>query len=39
MECNGVSPFEFDAKSMEAETTTWLKFPNGDKAIVEQILA
>ena len=26
-------------KSMETETTTWLEFPNGGKAIVEQILA
>ena len=25
-------------KSMETETTTWSKFPNGGKAIVEQIL-
>ena len=26
-------------KSMETETTTWSEFPNGRKAIVEQILA
>ena len=32
-------PFEFDWKSMETETTTWSEFPNGEKAIVEQILA
>ena len=31
-------PFEFLGKSMEAETTTWSEFPNGRKAIVEQIL-
>ena len=24
---------------METETTTWSEFPNGEKAIVEQILA
>ena len=24
---------------METETTTWLEFPNGQKAILEQILA
>ena len=30
---------EFDGKSMETETTTWSEFPNGGKAIVEQILA
>ena len=29
---------EFDGKSMETETTTWSEFPNGGKAIVEQIL-
>ena len=29
---------EFDEKSMETETTT-SEFPNGGKAIVEQILA
>ena len=31
-------PSEFDGKSMETETT-WSEFPNGGKAIVEQILA
>ena len=31
--------YEFDGKSMETETTTWSEFPNGGKAIVEQILA
>ena len=25
-------------KSLETETTTWSEFPNGEKAIVEQIL-
>ena len=30
---------EYDGKSMETETTTWSEFPNGRKAIVEQILA
>ena len=29
---------EFDGKSMETETTMWSEFPNGGKAIVEQIL-
>ena len=24
---------------MESETTTWLEFPNGEKVIVEKILA
>ena len=37
---NRTSHCEFDGKSMETETTTWSKlFPNGGKAIVEQILA
>ena len=39
MRWNGVSHFEFDGNSMETEATTWLEFPNGGKAIVEQILA
>ena len=30
---------EFDRKSMETETTVWSEFPNGGKAIIEQILA
>ena len=30
---------EFDGKSMETETETWSEFPNGGKAIVEEILA
>ena len=30
---------EFDGKSMETEATTWSEFPNGEKAILEQILA
>ena len=36
---NGASRCEFDGKSMKMETTTWSEFPNGGKAIVEQILA
>ena len=36
---NGTSCFEFIGKSMETETTTWSEFPNGGKAIVEQIPA
>ena len=36
MGCNRASPFEFDGKSMETETTTWSEFLNGVKAIVEQ---
>ena len=39
MQWNGASCCEFDGKSMETETTTWSEFPNGGKAIVEQILA
>ena len=35
----GASPFEFDRKSMETETTTLSEFPNGGKTFVEQILA
>ena len=31
-------PFEFGAKSMDTETTT-SEFPNGGKAIIQQILA
>ena len=34
-----VSCFEFIGKSMETETTTSSEFPNGGKAIAEQILA
>ena len=33
-----VSCCEFDGKSMKTETATWSEFPNGWKAIVEQIL-
>ena len=33
-----VSYFEFVGKSMKTETTTLSEFPNGGKAIVEQIL-
>ena len=36
---NKASCCEFDGKSMETMTTTWLEFPNGGKAIAEQILA
>ena len=32
------SHFKFDRKSTETETTTWSEFPNGGKAILEQIL-
>ena len=39
MQWNRASCCEFDGKSMETETTTWSEFPNGGKAIVEQILA
>ena len=39
MQWNRASRFEFDEKSMETETTTWSNFPNGGKAIVEQLLA
>ena len=38
MQWNRASHCEFDGKSMETETT-WSEFPNGGKAIVEQILA
>ena len=31
--------FQFIGKSMENEKTAWSEFPNGGKAIVEQILA
>ena len=31
--------FYFDRKSVETQTTAWSEFPNGGKAIVEQILA
>ena len=36
---NNASRFEFDGKSMETGTATWLEFSSGVKAIVEQILA
>ena len=35
---NRVSHCKFDGKSMEIEITTWSEFPNGGKAIVEQII-
>ena len=38
MQWNGASCWEFDGKSMETETTIWSEFPNGVKAIVEQML-
>ena len=38
MRWNGTFCFEFIGKSMETETTPWLEFPDGGKAIVEQIL-
>ena len=39
MRWNGASYCELVGKSMETERTTWSEFPNGGKAIVEQILA
>ena len=39
MQWNGASHCEFDGKSMETETTTWSEFPNGEKVIVEQLIA
>ena len=39
MRWNEASHCEFDGKSMETETTIWSEFPNGGKAIAEQILA
>ena len=36
---NGTSRCELVGKSVETETTTLSEFPNGGKAIVEQILA
>ena len=38
MRWNGASRFEFIGKSMEIKTTIWSEFPNGGKAIGEQIL-
>ena len=38
MQWNRASCFKFDGKSVETETTAWLEFPNGQKAILEQIL-
>ena len=38
MRWNGASCCELVGKSMETETATWSEFPNGGKAIVEQIL-
>ena len=39
MRRNEASRFEFNGKSMETDTTTWLEFSNGGKAIVEEIVA
>ena len=39
MRWNGASHCQFDGKWMKTETTTWSEYPNGCKAIVEQILA
>ena len=39
MQWNGASCCEYDRKSMETKTKTWSEFPNGKKAIVEQLLA
>ena len=38
MRWNKVSCCEFDGKSMETEIITWSEFPNGGRAIAEQIL-
>ena len=38
MRWNRESCLELVGKSMETETTTWSEFPNGGKAIAEQIL-
>ena len=35
MQWNGASRFEYDGKSMEAETTTWSEFPKGGKVTVK----
>ena len=37
--CNKTGRCEFDGKSIKTETATWPQFPNGEKSIVEQILA
>ena len=39
MHWNRASNFEFAGKTVETERTTWSEFPNGGKAIVQQILA
>ena len=38
MQWKRASHCEYDRKSTETETTTWSEFPNGEKAIIEQIL-
>ena len=39
MNWNEASCCEYGGKAMKTETITWWEFPNGGKAIVEQILA
>ena len=39
MQWNKVSRFEFEGMTMETEIIVWSEFPNGEKTIVEQILA
>ena len=39
MQWNGTPCYELVEKLMETDTSTWLEFPNGWKAIVEQIIA
>ena len=39
MEWNRASCCEYDGKSVEIVIATWSEFPNGGKAIVEQMLA
>ena len=39
MRWNGTFRCAYDGKPMETETITWLEFPNGGKAIAEQIIA
>ena len=38
IECKEVSLFDFEAKSMETETTAWSEFSNGGKPIPKQML-
>ena len=39
MRWNKVFCFEFEGMTMETEIIAWSEFPNGEKTIVEQILA